>query len=30
MLDWRTAKLAADDELDHIFRAITRKDGWVP
>lgn len=28
MLDWWAAKLAADDELDHIFRAITRKAGW--
>ncbi len=23
-------KLAADDELDHIFAAITRKAGWKP
>lgn len=30
MLDWWAAKLAADDELDHIFRAITRKAGWTP
>jgi transcriptional regulator with XRE-family HTH domain len=28
MLDWWAAKLAADDELDHIFKAITRKAGW--
>jgi hypothetical protein len=24
------AKLVADDELDHIFAAITRKAGWKP
>lgn len=29
MLDWWVAKLAADSELDHIFRAITRKAGWT-
>jgi len=28
MLDWWAAKLAADDELDHIFKAISRKAGW--
>ena len=29
MLDWWMAKLAADSELDSIFRAITRKAGWT-
>jgi hypothetical protein len=28
MLDWWAEKLAADDELDHIFKAISRKAGW--
>lgn len=28
MLRFWSAKLAADDELDHIFAAITRKAGW--
>ena len=30
MLRFWAAKLAADDELDHIFAAITRKAGWKP
>ena len=30
MLRFWAAKLAADDELDHIFAAITRKAGWRP
>lgn len=28
MIAWWTAKLATDRELDHIFRAITRKAGY--
>ncbi len=30
MLRFWAAKLPADDELDHIFAAITRKAGWKP
>ncbi len=30
MLRFWAQKLAADDELDHIFAAITRKAGWKP
>lgn len=30
MLQFWATKLAADDELDHIFAAITRKAGWQP
>jgi transcriptional regulator with XRE-family HTH domain len=30
MLRFWAQKLAADDELDHIFAAITRKAGWRP
>lgn len=30
MLHFWAAKLAADDELDHIFAAITKKAGWRP
>ena len=30
MLRFWAEKLAADDELDHIFAAITRKAGWKP
>jgi len=30
MLRFWAAKLVADDELDHIFAAITRKAGWKP
>lgn len=30
MLKFWAQKLAADDELDHIFAAITRKAGWKP
>ncbi len=30
MLRFWADKLASDDELDHIFAAITRKAGWKP
>lgn len=30
MLHFWAKKLASDDELDHIFAAITRKAGWKP
>lgn len=30
MLRFWAQKLAADDELDHIFAAISRKAGWKP
>ncbi len=30
MLQFWATKLAADDDLDHIFAAITRKAGWQP
>jgi hypothetical protein len=30
MLRFWAEKLVADDELDHIFAAITRKAGWKP
>lgn len=30
MLRFWAQKLAADDDLDHIFAAITRKAGWRP
>lgn len=28
MIDWWASKLAADPELDEIFRSISRKAGW--
>lgn len=28
MIEWWCSRLAVDRELDHIFRALTRKAGW--
>ena len=30
MLQWWAHKLASDDELDAIFKSISRRAGWVP
>lgn len=30
MLNWWAHKLASDDELDHIFKSISRRAGWSP